>query len=122
MYLVCIHSIYSNQLDEVKQEWNYLEIRYSKSCQVSGITNHLYHLPESNGCISQGFRSTESDVTNALAQRNYEDELSEVMRRTNKELEEYFHYVISSQQLNYPPLSWHNSKLLFERIIEQSQQ
>ena len=105
MYLVCIHSIYSNQLDEVKQEWNYLEIRYSKSCQVSGIPNHLYHLPESNGCISQGFRNTESDVTNALAQPNYEDELSEVMSRTNKELQEYFHYIISSQQLNYPPSS-----------------
>ena len=122
----CIWFVYAQfiqtQLDEVKQEWNYHEIRYSKSCQVSGIPNHLYHLPESNGCISQGFRNTESDVTNALAQRNYEDELSEVMSRTNKELEEYFHYIISSQQLNYPPSSWDNAKLLFERIIEQSQQ
>ena len=44
------------------------------------------------------------------------------MRKTDKDLEEYFHYIISSQQLNYPPSSWDNAKLLFEKIIEQSQQ
>ena len=91
------------QFDEVKQEWNYHKIRYSKGCQVSGIPNELYHLPESKGYISQDYRVTESNVINALAQRNYEDELDEVMSRTNKELVEYFHYIISSQQLNYPP-------------------
>ena len=74
------------------------------------------------GYISQGFRVTESDVINALAQRNYEDEISEVMSRTNHKLEEYFHYIISNEQLNYPPSSWDNAKLLFERIVEQSQQ
>ena len=66
------------QLDEVKQEWNYHKIRYSKGCQVSGIPNQLYHLPESKGYISQGFRFTESDVTNALAQRNYEVSLAKL--------------------------------------------
>ena len=81
------------QLDKVKQECNYHKIRYSKGCQVSGIPNQLYHLPESKGYISH---SSKPDVTNALAQRNYEAELSEVMSRTNKELEEYFHYIISS--------------------------
>ena len=125
-HMECICFVYAQfiqtQLDEVKQEWNYHKIRYSKGCQVSGIPNQLYRLPESKGYISQCYRVTESDVTNALAQRNYEDELSEVMRRTNKELEEYSHYIISSQQLNYPPSSWDNMKLLFERIIEQSEQ
>ena len=125
-HMECIWFVYTpfiqTQLDEVKQEWNYHKIRYSKGCQVSGIPNQLYHLHESKGYISQGFHVNESDVTNVLAQRNYEDELSDVMRRTNKELEEYFHYIISSQQLNYPPSSWDNAKLLFEKIIEQSQQ
>ena len=72
--------------------------------------------------MSQGYRVTECDVTNALAQRNYEDELGKVMSRTNKGLEEYSHNIISSQQLNYPPSSWNKAKLLFERIIELSQQ
>ena len=94
-HMECIWFVYAQfiqtELNEVKQEWNYHKIRYSKSCQVSGILNQLYHLPESKGYIFQGFRVTESDVTNALAQRNYKNELREVMRRTNKELEEYFH-------------------------------
>ena len=110
------------QLDEVKQEWDYHKIRYSKVCQVSRIPNQSSHLSESIGYISHGYRVTESDVTNALAQRNYEDELDEVMSRKSKGLEEYLHYIISFQQLNYPPSSWDNTKLLFERIIEQSQQ
>ena len=125
-HMECIWFVYTRfiqtQLDEVKQEWNYHKIRYSKGCQLSGIQNQLYHLPESKGYISQAFRVTESDVTNALVQRNYEDELSELVRRTSKELTEYFHSIISGQQLSYPPSSWDNVKLLFERIIEQSQQ
>ena len=104
IHMKCIWFVYAQyiqtQLDKVKQEWNYHKIRSSKSCQVSEIPNQLYHLPESKGCISQGYSVTESGVTNDLAQRNYEDELGEVMSRKNKELEEYFHYIISSQQLS----------------------
>ena len=88
------------QLDEVQQDWNYHAIRQSKSCQVYGIQNQLYYLPESKAYISQVYCVTESVDTNALAQRNYEDELGKVMSRTNQELEEYFHYIISSQQLS----------------------
>ena len=93
-----------------------------KGCQISGIPNQLYQLLESKGYIPQGYRVTKSHVTNALVQRNYENEIGEVMNRTNKELDEYFQYFISSQQLNYPPSSWSNAKLLSERIIEQLQQ
>ena len=46
----CIWFVYAQfiqtQLDEVKQEWNYHKIRYSKGCHISGILNQLYHLPE----------------------------------------------------------------------------
>ena len=111
-----------SQLDKDKLDWNHHEIRYSKSCHVSGTPNQLYHLPECRVYISQGYHVTESDVTNALAQRNYEDELGKVMNRTNKGLVEYFHDIISKQQLNCPTSCWDNAKLLFERIIEQLQQ
>ena len=56
------------QLDEAKEEWNYHKIRYSKDCQVSEIPNQLYHLPESKSYISQGYRVTESDVTNSATE------------------------------------------------------
>ena len=94
-YMECIWFVYAqfiqSQFHEVKQEWNYHKIRHPKDCQFSGIPNQLYHLPESKGYISQGYCVAESDVTNALAQRNYEGELGEVMRRANKKLEKYFH-------------------------------
>ena len=76
-HMECIWFVYAQfiqtQLDEVKQKWNYHKTRYSKGCQVSEIPNQLYYLPKSKGYISQGFSVTESDVRNALAQRNYED-------------------------------------------------
>ena len=93
-----------------------------KGCQVSGSLNQLYHLPESKGYISQDYCVIEPDVTNALVQQNYKDEFGEVMSGTIKELEEYFYSIISSQQLNIHFQVGANTKLLFERIIEQSEQ
>ena len=40
------------KLVEVKNEWNLHTMRYTKGCQVSGIPNHLYYLPESKGYAS----------------------------------------------------------------------
>ena len=44
-HMECVWFVYvqfiQTQLDEVKQEWNYHKIRYSKVCQVSGILNQL---------------------------------------------------------------------------------
>ena len=52
-HMKCIWFVYARfiqtELEEVKQEWNYHEIRYSRGCQLSGIQNQLYHLPESKG-------------------------------------------------------------------------
>ena len=48
-HMECIWFVYTQfiqtQLNEVKQEWNYHEIRYFKGCHVPGIPNQLYHLP-----------------------------------------------------------------------------
>ena len=67
----CEKNFFSNivtyRLLKKMAEWNYHKIKYSKGCQVSGIPNQLNHLPESKSYISQGFRVTESDVTNALS-------------------------------------------------------
>ena len=61
-------------LDEVKNEWNLHTIRYTKGCQVSGITNHLYYLPESKGHAPQGHQLNETNIVNVLQQRNFEEE------------------------------------------------
>ena len=57
-HMECIWFVYADclqcKLDEVKNEWNLHTIRYTKGCQVSGIPNHLYYLPESKEYAPQG--------------------------------------------------------------------
>ena len=74
----------------------HMEFIWSAYAQFIQTQLDEVHLPESKAYISQGYCVTES----ALAQRNYEDELGKVMSRTNQELEEYFLYIISSQQFS----------------------
>ena len=58
-HMECIWFVYAQfiqiRLDEIKQGWNYDKIRSSKGCQVFGILNQLYHLPESKNYISHKF-------------------------------------------------------------------
>ena len=53
VHMECIWFVYADffqrNLDEFKNEWNIHTLRYTKGCQVFGITNHLYYLPESKG-------------------------------------------------------------------------
>lgn len=73
-HVSCVWFVYAqfiqSQLSNVKQDWKYHEIGYSKGCHISGIPNQLHHLPESKGCISQGYHVTESNFTIALAEKN----------------------------------------------------
>ena len=79
----CIWFVYANflqrKLDEVKNEWNLFTIRYTKGCQVSGIPNHLYYLPESKGYAPQSHQLSETDIANVLQQRNFEEEFEQIM-------------------------------------------
>lgn len=109
--------IENQEWESVKQEWKFHKTSYSKSYHVSRILSKLYHLSEPKVYITQSYHVTESDVTNALAQWNYVDKLGEVMNRMNKKLQEYFHFIISSQQLTYPLLSWDNKKLLLRKKL-----
>ena len=58
VHMECIWFVYADflqrKLDEIKNEWNLHTVRYTKGCQVSGIPNHLYYLPESKGYAPQG--------------------------------------------------------------------
>ena len=54
------------KLDEVKNKWNPHTISYTKRCQVSGIPNQLYYLPELKGYAPQGHQFSEADIVNVL--------------------------------------------------------
>ena len=62
-------------------------------------------------------RKKNSDVTNALRQWNYVDELCRVMNRINKNLAKYFQFIISSKQLINPLPNLNNKKLLLRKKL-----
>ena len=72
----CIWFVYADflqrKLDQVNNEWSLHTIRYTKGCQVSGIPNHLYYLPELKGYATQDHQLIEADIANILQQRNFE--------------------------------------------------
>ena len=76
VHMECTWFVYADflqrKLDEVKNEWNLYTIRYTKGCQVSGVPNHLYYLPESKGYVPKGHQLSETDIVNVLQQRNFE--------------------------------------------------
>ena len=80
----CIWFVYADflkrKLHEVKNEWNLHTIRYTKGCQVSGIPNHLYYLPE---YAPQGHQLSETDIINVLQQRNFEEEFEQIIEGSN---------------------------------------
>ena len=100
--------IFLNVKNEVKNEWNLHTIRYTKGCQVSGIPNPLYYLPEWKGYALQGHQLSEADIVNVLQQNNFEEELEQIMEGTSSRLQEYFRYIASSQKVNHPPSDWDN--------------
>ena len=100
--------IFLNVKNEVKNEWNLHTIRYTKGCQVSGIPNPLYYLPEWKGYALQGHQLSEADIVNVLQQNNFEGELEQIMEGTSSRLQEYFRYIASSQKVNHPPSDWDN--------------
>ena len=100
-----------------------MESSYNKICkritgiQVSGIPNHLYYLPESKAYTPQGHQFSETDIVDVLQQRNFEEEFEYIMKGSNSQLQEYFRYIGSSQQMSHPPSDWDNVKKLFMEII-----
>ena len=122
IYMECIWFVYADflqrKLDEVKDEWNLHTVRYRKRCQVSGIPNQLYYLPESKGYAPQGHQLSETDIVKVLQQRNFEEEFEQIMEGSNTQLQEYFRYIDSSQQTSHPPSDWEIAKTLFIEIID----
>ena len=62
-----------------------------------------------------------SSVKPILQQRNFEEEFKQIMQGSNSQLQEYFRYIASSQQMSHPPSDWENAKKLFIEIIDAAQ-
>ena len=125
VHMECISFVYADflqrKLDEVKNEWNPYTIRYTKGCQVSGIPNQFFYLPELKGYALQGHHLSEVDIVNIFQQMNFEEEFEQIMEESKSQLQEYFRYIASSQQMSHPPSDWDNPKKLFIEIIDAAE-
>ena len=121
VHMECIWFVHADflqrKLDEVNNEWSLHTIRYTKGCQVSGIPNQLYYLPELKGDAPQDHQLSEADIANILQQRNFEEKFEQIMEGSKSQLQEYFRYISSIQHMSSPPSVWENAKKLFIEII-----
>ena len=120
----CIWFVFANflqhELDSVTEEWNNHYIRRSKSTKVAGIPDELFYLPESRGYNDQGIPQSRADIDRVLFQQNVHKEAEEALNIDDKELSEYFYYVINNEALTYPPRDWTEAKTLYEILVERS--
>ena len=60
-------------------------------------------------------------MVNVLQQRNFEEEFEQIMEGSNNQLQEYFRYIASNQQMSHSPSHWDNAKTLFIEIIDAAE-
>ena len=56
-------------------------------------------------------------IVNILQQRNFEEEFEQIMEGSKSQLQGYFRYIASIQQMSPPPPDWDGTKKLFMEII-----
>ena len=63
----------------------------------------------------------EADIVNILQQRNFEEEFEQIMKGSKSQLQEYFRYIASIQQMSLSPSDWESAKQLFKEIIDAAE-
>ena len=53
---------------------------------------------------------------NILQQRNFEEEFEQIMEGSKSQLQEYFRYTASIQQMSPPPFDWENAKIIYRNL------
>lgn len=105
-------------MDRLTLEWNSHYIRgQTRNDTVPGIPDILFHAPTISGYENQGNELINERVENLLAQRDIISEGREIMNTMDVELEDYFNYVIETENLPYPPANWQDAKQMYLTII-----
>ena len=106
-----------NDFDKVRVEWNTHYIRRTR--HVPGRPDELFFLPEDSGFTEQGKYISVYDVEEAYSgEKNLLEDGENFATVVDKELTEYFKYVVENERLDYPPRNWLQGKELFNRIIQ----
>ena len=123
-HMECLWFIFSKfmqtELDRIKNEWNSHFIRKSRCTVASGIPDELFFLPEIWGMLDCKVPVSRQAINGILNQRDVHYEALRDIDVDDEELIEYFHYVISTERLNYPPADWNEAKETYLKIVEVS--
>lgn len=90
----CFHAVLNMDLQKMKASWNTHHIRPSRHDSVSGSPDILYYLAERSGGVDN--LQTVSDAKIA------EMELQHEVVYEENEYQEYFHYVMENEGIQYP--------------------
>lgn len=112
----CFQGVLQEDLDEVRLHWNTHRIRYSRHGTVPGVPDVLYHVPEQSGgfeCKVSLSRETIHEVELHVHIDDDDDDDLEDERRT---YQDYFHYVMESEDFIYPETHEEAYALFFNLI------
>lgn len=90
----CFHAVLQEDLQKTKDTWNTHHIRPSRHDSVSGSPDVLYYLPERSGGMDCMQAASDDKIT--------EMELQCEVPIDENEYQEYFHYVMENDGLQYP--------------------
>lgn len=90
----CFYSVLNDDLQKFKECWNSHHIRPSRHDCVSGSPNILFYLPERSGGVDNLQAVTHTKIVEMEQQHDMDDE--------ENGYENYFHYVMENESLQYP--------------------
>ena len=109
------------ELDQVKLQWKTHDIRRTRHDTIPGKPDQLLFLPESSGGKNQGTNINDSEIDSAYSEEeSLMGDATVIMNDVDKELVEYFEYVVSEENLLYPPTNWKEGREPFIHIWERS--
>jgi len=123
VHMECVWFVFSKflqkQLDSIVEQWNTHYIRKSRNHTIGGVPDEMYYMPENFDYEHQGSLLVSEDLDDVLQQKNIYDE-AEGAILINMDCQRYFQYVVSCENLPYPPDTWEEAKLVFQSIIEKA--
>ena len=110
-------NLLQRELTNLTRRWNAHYIRKSYE-NVAGIPNELFYLPGSFGYDNCGKLITDDDIDSIEGIVDIMNEGRAEANATDNNLQGYFHYVLENEGLLWPPSSWDEAELIFNKIID----
>ena len=77
----------------------------------------MFFLPESFGYEQRGIQISDEDIDKVLEEDNILLRVEEVIKASDEDLCDYFHYIISQEGLNHPPIDWESARELYKTLV-----